>query len=76
MRLGVPFYIKLVQSCVIFDVVLIVMVMIMALMMIVHDIYFGKFGDILSNQVLSLKKTKWSRTTASGQTFPSSNMEA
>ena len=61
----------------IFDVVLIVMVMIMALMMIVRDSYFGKFGDILSNQVLSLKEKKRRlRATPSGQTCPSSNMEA
>ena len=60
-----------------FDVVLIVMVMIMALMMILHDSYFGKFCDILSNQVLSLKKEKRRlRATPSGQTCPSSNMEA
>ena len=73
MRLGVQFYLKLVQSCMSFDVVMIlVKMMIMALIL-----EYGKLGDLLKNQVLSLKeKRKRLRTTPSGQTCPSSNMEA
>ena len=74
MRLGVQFYLKLVQSCMSFDVVMIlVKMMIMALIL-----EYGKLGDLLKNQVLSLKekKRKRFRTTPSGQTCPSSNMEA
>ena len=72
MRLGVQFYLKLVQSCMSFDVVMILVeMMIMALIL-----EYGKLGDLLKNQVLSLKeKRKRLRTTPSGQTFPS-NMEA
>ena len=72
MRLGVQLFITLVQSCMIFDVV----------MILVkdddHGIGFGiwKLGDLLKNQVLSLKEKKRLRTTPSGQTCPSSNMEA
>ena len=74
MGLGVQFYLKLVQSCMIFDVVMIlVKMMIMALIL-----EYGKLGDLLKNQVLSLKekKRKRLRATPSGQTCPSSNTEA
>ena len=48
MRLGVQFYLKLVQSCMIFDVVMIlVKMMIMALIL-----EYGKLGDLLKKQVL------------------------
>ena len=73
MRLGVQFYPNIVQSCLFFDVVMIlVKMMIMALIL-----EYGKLGDLLKNQVLSLKEKKRRlRTTPSGQTCPSSNMEA